>query len=56
MRYFVAFSEKIKEIFQIDKPELDFGVYRILNARAGEIKNYLEHRLLEKMQSALGMV
>lgn len=53
MRYFVAFSEKIKEIFQIDKPELDFGVYRILNARAEEIKNYLEHRLLEKVQSAL---
>ncbi|OGB25186.1 MAG: DNA methylase [Burkholderiales bacterium RIFCSPLOWO2_02_FULL_57_36] len=55
MRYFVAFSEKIKEIFQIDKPELDFGVYRILNARAEEIKNYLEHRLLEKMQSALAL-
>ena len=55
MRYFIAFSEKIKEIFQINKPELDFGVYRILNARAGEIKNYLEHRLLEKMQSALAL-
>lgn len=55
MRYFVAFSEKIKEIFQIDKPELDFGIYRILNARAEEIKNYLEHRLLEKMQSALAL-
>jgi adenine-specific DNA-methyltransferase len=22
---------KLKEIFQIDRPELDFGVYRILN-------------------------
>jgi adenine-specific DNA-methyltransferase len=25
--------KKLKEIFQIDRPELDFGVYRILNAR-----------------------
>jgi adenine-specific DNA-methyltransferase len=25
---------KLKEIFQIDRPELDFGVYRILNARS----------------------
>jgi len=23
---------KLREIFQIDRPELDFGIYRILNA------------------------
>ena len=23
---------KLKEIFQIDKPELDFGIYKIVNA------------------------
>ena len=27
--------KKLKEIFQIDRPELDFGIYRILNVRAG---------------------
>jgi hypothetical protein len=32
---------KLREIFQIDRPELDFGIYRILNARAGEINDYL---------------
>ena len=31
---------KLREIFQIDRPELDFGIYRILNARAGEINEY----------------
>lgn len=36
---------KLKEIFQIDRPELDFGIYRIFNARAAEINHYLEHRL-----------
>lgn len=44
---------KLREIFQIDRPELDFGIYRILNARAGEINDYLENRLAEKVQTAL---
>ncbi|WP_442682299.1 site-specific DNA-methyltransferase [Stenotrophomonas sp. JC08] len=44
---------KLREIFQIDRPELDFGIYRILNARAGEINDYLKNRLAEKVQAAL---
>jgi len=44
---------KLREIFQIDRPELDFGIYRILNARANEINDYLENRLAEKVQVAL---
>lgn len=46
---------KLREIFQIDLPELDFGIYRILNARAGEINDYLETRLAEKVQAALAV-
>ncbi len=44
---------KLREIFQIDRPELDFGIYRILNARAAEINDYLENQLAEKVQAAL---
>lgn len=44
---------KLREIFQIDRPELDFGIYRILNARAGEINDYLQNRLAEKVQASL---
>ncbi|MFW5401600.1 site-specific DNA-methyltransferase, partial [Yersinia sp. 1252 StPb PI] len=44
---------KLREIFQIDRPELDFGIYRILNARSSEINNYLENRLALKVQAAL---
>ncbi|MEA2117157.1 site-specific DNA-methyltransferase [Halovibrio sp. HP20-50] len=44
---------KLREIFQIDQPELDFGIYRILNARADEINEYLEKRLPKKVQAAL---
>ena len=35
--------QKLKEIFQIDRPELDFGVYRILNSRVVEINDYLDN-------------
>ncbi len=45
---------KLREIFQIDRPELDFGIYRILNARATEINDYLQNRLIEKVRIALG--
>lgn len=48
-----ALVAKLREIFQIDRPELDFGVYRILNARAGEINDYLERRLPRKIQEHL---
>jgi adenine-specific DNA-methyltransferase len=44
---------KLKEIFQIDKPQLDFGVYRILNARADEINDYLGNRLKAKVGESL---
>lgn len=44
---------KLKEIFQIDRPDLDFGIYRILNARAGEINGYLDNRLKARVQEAL---
>ena len=44
---------KLKEIFQIDRPELDFGIYRILNTRADEINNYLEKGLKAKVQASL---
>jgi adenine-specific DNA-methyltransferase len=45
--------KKLKEIFQIDRPELDFGVYRILNARSSEITEYLEKRLKAKVIESL---
>ncbi|SDK88556.1 adenine-specific DNA-methyltransferase [Pseudomonas delhiensis] len=48
-----ALVAKLREIFQIDRPELDFGVYRILNARAGEINDYLDRRLPRKIREHL---
>jgi adenine-specific DNA-methyltransferase len=45
--------KKLKEIFQIDRPELDFGVYRILNSRVVEINDYLDNRLKAKVNETL---
>lgn len=50
---FIELVSKLREIFQINRPELDFGIYRILNARADEITDYLENRLPEKVRQAL---
>lgn len=44
---------RLREIFQIDRPELDFGIYKVLNARATEISYYLEHRLAAKAKAVL---
>ncbi|NTU58466.1 MAG: site-specific DNA-methyltransferase [Chlorobiaceae bacterium] len=44
---------KLKEIFQIDRPELDFGVYRILNSRVVEINDYLDNRLKARVTETL---
>lgn len=52
MSNFDALVTKLREIFQIDRPELDFGIYRILNARAGEIDLYLTTRLKQQVSDA----
>lgn len=40
---------KLKEIFQIDKPELDFGIYKIVNAKADMIQKFLTNDLKAKV-------
>ncbi len=47
------FIEKIKELFQIDRSDLDFGIYRILRQKHADILNYLEQRLPEKVRQEL---
>ncbi len=46
-------TAKLREIFQIDRPELDFGIYRIIGARADEINDYLNNSLKARVQEAL---
>ncbi|MDK1670711.1 DNA methyltransferase [Moraxella osloensis] len=53
MSYYATLNQKLKQMFQIDRPDLDFGVYRILNARRHEIGEYLDTRLKQKVEELL---
>lgn len=44
--------EKLKELFQLDQPELDFGIYRIMHAKSGEVTQFLERDLLPQVRDA----
>jgi len=49
--------EKLKrllaELFQFDQAELDFGIYRIMNAKRAEITRFLENDLLPQVREVL---
>ena len=44
----------LKELFQLEQPDLDFGLYGIMHAKAGEITQFLEKDLLPQVQDAFG--
>lgn len=50
---FERLKAKLMELFQLDQPDLDFGIYRILHARSAEVTQFLEHDLLPQVKGAL---
>jgi adenine-specific DNA-methyltransferase len=42
----------LAELFQLDQADLDFGIYRIMNAKREEITRFLENELLPQVQEA----
>jgi adenine-specific DNA-methyltransferase len=46
------FRELLRELFQLDQADLDFGIYRIMNARRDEILRFLDKDLLPQVQQA----
>lgn len=44
----------LKELFQLDQPELDFGLYKIMHAKSVQITHFLENDLLKEIQQAFG--
>lgn len=43
----------LKEVFQLDQADLDFGIYRIMNQKRNEINDFLEKRLLTQITEIL---
>lgn len=48
--------EKLKtlllELFQLDKPDLDFGIYRVMHAKSAEVSQFLDKDLLPQVNAA----
>lgn len=42
----------LKELFQLDQPDLDFGLYRVMHAKSAEVTQFLERDLLPQVKEA----
>src|SRR2546430_731909 len=42
----------LKELFQLDQPDLDFGFYRVMHAKSAEVSAFLEKDLLPQVTAA----
>ena len=47
------FTDLLKQIFELDKSDLDFGIYRILNIKKEQIEKFLTEELPKKVQDTL---
>ena len=52
MKQFDKLKAKLAELFQLDQADLDFGIYRIMNARRDEITQFLDRDLLPQVREA----
>ena len=52
MKQFDKLKAKLAELFQLDQADLDFGIYRIMNARRDEIIQFLDRDLLPQVTEA----
>ena len=51
--YYDSFIKKLEEVFMMDHAELDFGIYRIMNQKRSDIKQFLENDLLPQVKRIL---
>ncbi len=45
---------KLEELFQLNQPDLDFGFYRIMHAKAKQVSEFIENDLLKIVEDAFG--
>ena len=50
---FDRLKDILREMFQLDRGDLDFGLYRIMNLKAKEIEEFLDNDLLPQVRTAL---
>lgn len=47
------FTSLLKTLFELDKSDLNFGIYRIMNIRRDKIIDFLENGLPKKIEEVL---
>jgi adenine-specific DNA-methyltransferase len=45
-------KDLLRELFQLDSADLDFGIYRIMNTKRSEIEHFLDNDLLPQIKEA----
>ncbi|MBX3004596.1 MAG: site-specific DNA-methyltransferase [Anaerolineales bacterium] len=51
-KQFEKLSGLLKELFQTNQADLDFGIYRVINQRRDEINRFLDEELLRQVKTA----
>ncbi len=49
---FQKLTALLSELFQMDRADLDFGIYRIMNQKRDEVRRFLDHELLPQVREA----
>ena len=49
-------KSKLREIFQFENEDLDFGIYRIMNYKRKEIEKFIEEELIDKIKKQLSLL
>lgn len=46
-------KDVLNEIFELNKADLDFGIYRIMNQKRKQVNEFIENQLPEDIKQAL---
>ena len=55
-KYRARLINLLKELFQLDQPELDFGLYNIIHAKSEQEQRFFANDLLKKMDQTASKI
>ena len=53
MNNYENLQKVLKEIFEMDKADLDFGIYRIMNQKREQVMDFINHKLPKDIKDIL---
>lgn len=53
MNYYTQLKDVLNEIFELDKADLDFGIYRIINQKRKQVTEFIDKQLPNDIKKAL---